>query len=73
MVTKRKSSTGPNGMTRKELMKRAIDGLQDDAEYEDGVDRLLHLAGIERGLADVEAGRVIGDEELLEQIKTWRK
>ena len=60
-------------MTKKELMMKAIEELPEDAEFDDAIDRLLYLAGIERGLADVEAGRVISHEELLEQIKTWRK
>jgi predicted transcriptional regulator len=60
-------------MTKKELMMKAIEELPEDAEFDDAIDRLLYLAGIERGLADVEAGRVISHKELLEQIKTWRK
>jgi len=60
-------------MTKKELMIRALEELPDDAEFDDAIDRLLYLAGIERGLADAEAGRLISHEELLQQIKTWRK
>ena len=30
------------------------------------------IEGIEAGMADVEAGRTIGTEELRERIRTWR-
>jgi predicted transcriptional regulator len=39
----------------------------------DAIEYLLYLQGIEEGLADDEAGRLISTEELVERIKTWRK
>lgn len=60
-------------MTKKELMQKALEDLPEDADYDEAIDLLLYLQGIERGLADVEAGRVISHEELLRQIATWRK
>lgn len=47
--------------------------LGDDATLTDAIEYLLYLQGIEDGLADVEAGRIISHEELIEQIKTWSK
>jgi predicted transcriptional regulator len=60
-------------MTKKELMMKAIEELPEDAEIDDGIDRLLYLAGIERGLADLEAGRTVTHEELLKRIRSWQK
>ncbi len=60
-------------MTKKELMQKALQELPDDADYDEAIDRLLYLQGVERGLADADAGRLTNHEELLKQIKTWRK
>ena len=60
-------------VTKKDLMHKVVDQLPDEADWDDAIDRLLYIEGIERGLADVKAGRVISHEELLKQIETWRK
>ena len=60
-------------MTKKELMLKAIEELPDDAEFDDAIDYLIYLAGIEEGLADEKAGRMITHDELLKRMETWRK
>jgi predicted transcriptional regulator len=45
--------------------------LREEATLHEAVDYLLYLAGIEEGLADVDAGRTISHEEMLERIKQW--
>jgi predicted transcriptional regulator len=45
--------------------------LREEATLQEAVDYLLYLAGIEEGLADVDAGRTISHEEMLERIKQW--
>lgn len=57
----------------KEKIFRALEDLPDDATIEEAMDRLLLLYKIEQGLADVEAGRTLSHEEVLERIKTWRQ
>jgi predicted transcriptional regulator len=48
----------------KELALRAIEALPDDASIEDAMERLYVIAKVERGLADVAAGRVVPHEEV---------
>jgi hypothetical protein len=55
---------------------RAIEALKDlpeGSDVTDAIDYLIYLEGIEEGLRDVEAGRVVSHEELLEIIKTWAR
>lgn len=60
-------------MTRKDLMHKVVDQLPDEADWDEAIDRLLYIKGIERGLADVKAGKTISHEELLKRIETWRR
>jgi predicted transcriptional regulator len=60
-------------MTNKELMHRIVDQLPDEADVDDIIERLLFIQGIERGLNDLEAGRVISHEEMLKRIESWRR
>jgi predicted transcriptional regulator len=59
-------------VTKPEVMK-ALEELPENATLQDAMDRLLVLHKIERGLQDIEAGRVVSDEELDRRIKNWRK
>ena len=59
-------------MTREDI-RDALKDLPEGADITDVVEYLLYLQGIEEGLADDEAGRLISTEELVERIKTWRK
>jgi predicted transcriptional regulator len=47
--------------------------LPEGAAITEVIEYLLYLQGIEEGLADDEAGRLITTEELIERKKTWRK
>jgi predicted transcriptional regulator len=47
--------------------------LADDASVEEAIDYLLYLQGIEEGLADEQAGRMVSHEEIVEMIKSWAK
>lgn len=55
----------------KETAHRIIDELPDGATLEDILYRLYVRQRIEEGLRDIEAGRVISHEELLEEIAQW--
>ncbi len=59
-------------VTKSEFMK-ALEELPADATVQDAMDRLYVLFKIEQGLADIEAGRVVSDDELSARIKQWRK
>jgi predicted transcriptional regulator len=47
--------------------------LAEDATLEEAIDYLLYLQGIEEGLADERAGRMVSHEEIVEMIKSWAK
>jgi predicted transcriptional regulator len=47
--------------------------LAEDATVEDAIDYLLYLQGIEEGLRDERAGRMVPHEEIVEMIKSWAK
>lgn len=59
-------------VSKSEFMK-ALGELPDEATIQDAMDRLYVLYKIEQGLADIEAGRVVSDDELGARIKQWRK
>jgi predicted transcriptional regulator len=65
MVTKRQE-------LQKEQIMESLKRLSEDATLGDFIHYLSYLYGIEQGLADVDAGRTISHEELLERIKGWR-
>ena len=48
-------------------------GLEEDATVEEAIDYLLYLQGIEEGLEDERAGRLVPHEEIVEMIKSWAK
>jgi len=59
-------------VTKPEFMK-ALEELPADATVQDAIDRLYVLYKIEQGSADLEAGRVLSEDELTERVKQWRK
>lgn len=49
-----------------------VSGLPEDSTYDEIVQELVFNRMVERGLADVEAGRVISDDEMKRTIDSWR-
>jgi predicted transcriptional regulator len=47
--------------------------LAENATLEDAIDYLLYLQGIEEGLEDQRAGRMVPHEEIVEMIKSWAR
>jgi predicted transcriptional regulator len=58
-------------LTKLQLI-QSFDQLPDDATVEDFIDHLAFVLGVERGMADIAAGRTVTHQELLEEIRTWR-
>lgn len=56
---------------RKAELIRSFGELPESATVEDFAEHLAYILGIEQGLADVQAGRTISHEELLERIRGW--
>jgi len=56
----------------KEAVVAIVSGLPEDSTYDEIVQELVFNRMVERGLADVEAGRVISDDEMKRTIDSWR-
>lgn len=54
--------------TPKQLALHAVEQLPDDATLEDAMERLYVLEAIERGRADVAAGRVVSHDEVRRRL-----
>ncbi|MEN6578187.1 MAG: hypothetical protein ABFD90_17715 [Phycisphaerales bacterium] len=57
-------------MTSKDLAIRTIQELPDSATCEDIEERVRFLAGIDKGLADIRAGRVVPHDEVKKSLRT---
>ena len=58
-------------MTTKDMALKTIQVLPDSATWADIEDRIRFLAGIDRGLEDIKAGRVIPHEEVRQSLQKW--
>jgi predicted transcriptional regulator len=56
-------------VTTKERVRRLLDGLPEDCSIEDVLYHLYVIDAIDRGLADMEAGRTIPHEEVSQQLR----
>jgi predicted transcriptional regulator len=59
--------------TAKDELKRLIDSQPEDATREELLRELAFHSMIEEGLEDVEAGRVVSNEEAKRRMRSWRK
>ena len=57
--------------TAKEDVRRLLDQLPDDASLDDIQYKIYVRQKIQRGLEDVEAGRVVSQEQVEQQIEQW--
>ncbi|HUH05245.1 MAG TPA: hypothetical protein VML75_24770 [Kofleriaceae bacterium] len=58
-------------MTGKQRIVAILDDQPDDSTYEDLLRELVFARMIERGLADVDAGRTVPQEEMEARISSW--
>jgi predicted transcriptional regulator len=58
-------------MTNKDMAIKTIQGLPDSATWEDIEERVRFVGGIDRGLADIKAGKVVPHEEVKESLRKW--
>jgi predicted transcriptional regulator len=54
--------------TRRDQIREAIDQLAPDATFEDAIERLVFLAKIEAGLAELNAGQGIPHDEVKRRL-----
>lgn len=56
----------------KAVIREVIEAQPDDASYEEIMRELAFERMVERGLADVRAGRSMSHDEALRKIRSWR-
>jgi predicted transcriptional regulator len=56
----------------KQTVEDIVREMPEDSSYDEILEQLLMNRMIERGLADVEAGRTISDDEMAKTIESWR-
>ena len=54
--------------TRRERILEALQDLAPDATYDEAIERLIFLAKIEAGLAELDAGKSISHEEVKQRL-----
>jgi predicted transcriptional regulator len=52
----------------RDQIKHVVDELPPDATFEDAIERLVFLAKIDAGLADLDAGRTVPHEEVKRRL-----
>jgi len=60
-------------MTAKQQILEIVEEQPEDSSFDEILQELALARMIERGLADVEAGRTISHEEMGERIASWQK
>lgn len=60
-------------MNTKEAMMHALEELPADATIEDGMERFLYLAKVERGIKQADEGKTVSHEEVKERMGKWLK
>ncbi len=60
-------------MTTKQKVVQAVQGLPEDASYEDAMERLLFLAKVEKGLQQADVGQTVPHEKVKQKMKRWLK
>jgi predicted transcriptional regulator len=62
---------GKSMATAKDEVRRILDGLPEDASFEDIQYHIYVREKIERGLEDVKQGRVLSQEEMERRMRRW--
>jgi predicted transcriptional regulator len=57
--------------TAKQEVRRPLDEIPDDATFEDIQYHIYAREKIERGLKDVDEGRVVSEEEMARRMQKW--
>jgi predicted transcriptional regulator len=58
-------------MTSKEMAIKMLQDLPDSVTWADIEERIRFLAAIDKGLADIKAGKVIPHKDVKESLKKW--
>jgi len=60
-------------MSVKEIARKTIENLPEDADWEEVIERITLNSGISRGLAELDAGKGIPVEKIESELKEWAK
>ncbi len=60
-------------MLTKEKIKKTIDSLPDNLTLDEVIDKIILLDKVEKGLKDVEEGKVFTTSEVKEKLNKWLK
>ena len=69
----RRKSRYPRYMTTKQKVIQAVQGLPENASYEDAMERLLFLSKVERGLHQANTRQTVTHSKVKEKMKRWLK
>ncbi|MGA2938517.1 MAG: hypothetical protein ABSF52_15655 [Syntrophobacteraceae bacterium] len=58
-------------MTTKEIAIKSIQELSEDATWEDIQERINFVAGVRRGLRELDEGKGISHEKVREEFREW--
>ena len=58
-------------MTTKEIALRTIEQLPEDASWEDIQERINFVAGVRKGLRELDEGKGISQEKVKEEFAEW--
>ncbi|MCB9770838.1 MAG: hypothetical protein H6752_21755 [Candidatus Omnitrophica bacterium] len=60
-------------MTTKETAIRAIEDLPEDSSWEEILERIRFISSVQQGLAELDAGKGVPDEDIKKEISEWRE
>lgn len=58
-------------MTRKQLAIQTLQGLPDDATWDDIQERINFVAGVRKGLRELDGGKGIPHDQIKEEFSEW--
>ncbi len=58
-------------MTTKESAIQSIESLPEDATWDDILDRINFMAGVRRGLRELDEGKGIAHQQIKDEFKEW--
>jgi predicted transcriptional regulator len=57
----------------KEAIIKVVNDLPNDFDMEELLDKLIFMAKVEKGMQQIEEGKVISHDEMKKKIKSWSK
>jgi predicted transcriptional regulator len=71
MLAQRQVESERDYMTIKEMAIKSIQNLPDDANWDDIQERIAFIAGVRKGLRELDEGKGIGHDRIKEDFAEW--